>query len=73
MTGFGYEHDDPWAANMNLFKEFTDISRVTTIVMIGICIASMLWSIGIRLEFLLSILEVAKRVGQVGWVMGQYL
>ncbi|KAL4579576.1 hypothetical protein LXL04_015728 [Taraxacum kok-saghyz] len=27
VTGFGYEHDDPWAANMNLFKEFTDISR----------------------------------------------
>ncbi|KAK1439391.1 hypothetical protein QVD17_05209 [Tagetes erecta] len=27
VTGFGYEHDDPWATNMNLFKEFTDISR----------------------------------------------
>ncbi|KAG1331895.1 phosphatase IMPL1, chloroplastic [Cocos nucifera] len=27
VTGFGYEHDDAWATNMNLFKEFTDISR----------------------------------------------
>ena len=27
MTGFGYEHDDAWAANMELFKEFTDVSR----------------------------------------------
>ncbi|KAK1307878.1 hypothetical protein QJS10_CPA09g00909 [Acorus calamus] len=27
VTGFGYEHDDPWVTNMNLFKEFTDISR----------------------------------------------
>ncbi|XP_011000209.1 PREDICTED: LOW QUALITY PROTEIN: phosphatase IMPL1, chloroplastic [Populus euphratica] len=27
MTGFGYEHDDPWAANIELFKEFTDVSR----------------------------------------------
>ncbi|XP_020102434.1 phosphatase IMPL1, chloroplastic-like [Ananas comosus] len=27
VTGFGYEHDDPWTTNMNLFKEFTDISR----------------------------------------------
>ncbi|GAB2298203.1 Phosphatase impl1, chloroplastic [Dionaea muscipula] len=27
VTGFGYEHDDAWAANMELFKEFTDISR----------------------------------------------
>nr|XP_043606047.1 phosphatase IMPL1, chloroplastic [Erigeron canadensis] len=27
VTGFGYEHDDPWATNMNLFKEYTDISR----------------------------------------------
>ncbi|PIN14625.1 Inositol monophosphatase [Handroanthus impetiginosus] len=27
VTGFGYEHDDPWATNMELFKEFTDISR----------------------------------------------
>nr|KAJ0227110.1 hypothetical protein LSAT_V11C100033520 [Lactuca sativa] len=26
VTGFGYEHDGPWAANMNLFKQFTDIS-----------------------------------------------
>ncbi|XP_004233230.1 phosphatase IMPL1, chloroplastic [Solanum lycopersicum] len=27
VTGFGYEHDDPWATNMELFKEFTDVSR----------------------------------------------
>ncbi|KAK1279177.1 hypothetical protein QJS04_geneDACA017531 [Acorus gramineus] len=27
VTGFGYEHDEPWVTNMNLFKEFTDISR----------------------------------------------
>ena len=24
VTGFGYEHDAPWAANMDLFKQFTD-------------------------------------------------
>lgn len=28
VTGFGYDHDDAWLANINLFKEFTDISRV---------------------------------------------
>ncbi|KAL0442337.1 UNVERIFIED_CONTAM: Phosphatase IMPL1, chloroplastic [Sesamum latifolium] len=27
VTGFGYEHDDAWATNIELFKEFTDISR----------------------------------------------
>ncbi|EXC24757.1 Phosphatase IMPL1 [Morus notabilis] len=27
VTGFGYEHDHAWATNMELFKEFTDISR----------------------------------------------
>ncbi|KAF3450035.1 hypothetical protein FNV43_RR06114 [Rhamnella rubrinervis] len=27
VTGFGYEHDDAWATNMELFKEFTDVSR----------------------------------------------
>ena len=27
VTGFGYEHDEAWAANMELFKEFTDVSR----------------------------------------------
>lgn len=27
VTGFGYEHDEPWLANMELFKEFTDITR----------------------------------------------
>jgi hypothetical protein len=29
VTGFGYEHDDPWLTNINLFKEFTDVSRVS--------------------------------------------
>lgn len=28
MTGFGYEHDDAWAANMELFKELTDVCQV---------------------------------------------
>ncbi|XP_024448513.1 phosphatase IMPL1, chloroplastic isoform X2 [Populus trichocarpa] len=28
VTGFGYEHDDPWATNIELFKEFTDVSRI---------------------------------------------
>lgn len=28
VTGFGYEHDDAWATNIELFKEFTDVSRV---------------------------------------------
>ncbi|XP_060192134.1 phosphatase IMPL1, chloroplastic-like isoform X1 [Lycium barbarum] len=27
VTGFGYDHDDPWATNIELFKEFTDVSR----------------------------------------------
>lgn len=27
VTGFGYEHDEAWLANMELFKEFTDVSR----------------------------------------------
>ncbi|KAK4748004.1 hypothetical protein SAY87_014590 [Trapa incisa] len=27
VTGFGYEHDDAWSSNIDLFKEFTDISR----------------------------------------------
>ncbi len=27
ITGFGYEHDEAWAANLELFKEFTDESR----------------------------------------------
>ncbi|EPS71146.1 hypothetical protein M569_03612, partial [Genlisea aurea] len=27
ITGFGYEHDDAWATNIELFKQFTDISR----------------------------------------------
>ncbi|XP_061952847.1 phosphatase IMPL1, chloroplastic-like isoform X3 [Populus nigra] len=27
VTGFGYEHDDPWPTNIELFKEFTDVSR----------------------------------------------
>ncbi|KAM1917316.1 hypothetical protein ACFX13_036932 [Malus domestica] len=27
VTGFGYEHDDVWITNIELFKEFTDVSR----------------------------------------------
>jgi myo-inositol-1(or 4)-monophosphatase len=27
VTGFGYEHDEAWATNIELFKEFTDVSR----------------------------------------------
>lgn len=27
VTGFGYEHDDAWTTNMDLFKIFSDISR----------------------------------------------
>ncbi|KAI4306378.1 hypothetical protein L6164_029660 [Bauhinia variegata] len=27
VTGFGYEHDIAWATNIELFKEFTDVSR----------------------------------------------
>ncbi|CAM6086704.1 unnamed protein product [Calypogeia fissa] len=27
VTGFGYEHDEAWATNIELFKEFTDKSR----------------------------------------------
>ncbi|CAL8460782.1 g313 [Coccomyxa elongata] len=27
VTGFGYEHDDAWMANLELFKDFTDESR----------------------------------------------
>jgi myo-inositol-1(or 4)-monophosphatase len=27
VTGFGYEHDEPWEANLQLFKRFTDESR----------------------------------------------
>ena len=27
VTGFGYEHDEAWAANLELFKHFTDVSR----------------------------------------------
>lgn len=27
VTGFGYEHDDAWATNIDLFKDFTDVSR----------------------------------------------
>lgn len=24
VTGFGYEHDEAWSANMELFRQFTD-------------------------------------------------
>lgn len=27
VTGFGYEHDDAWAANLELFKHFTDVTQ----------------------------------------------
>ncbi|GAQ90760.1 Inositol monophosphatase [Klebsormidium nitens] len=27
VTGFGYEHDDAWATNIELFKHFTDVTR----------------------------------------------
>jgi len=27
VTGFGYDHDEKWEANMNLFKSFTDITQ----------------------------------------------
>ena len=27
VTGFGYEHDDAWAANLDLFRHFTDVSQ----------------------------------------------
>lgn len=30
VTGFGCEHDDAWATNIDLFKDFTDVSRVRT-------------------------------------------
>jgi hypothetical protein len=29
ITGFGYEHDDARMTNINLFKEFTALSRVS--------------------------------------------
>lgn len=41
VTGFGYEHDEPWATNIELFKEFTDISRVglsAILQILGSCI-----------------------------------
>eukprot|EP00252_Welwitschia_mirabilis_P001891 TRINITY_DN11857_c0_g1_i3.p1 TRINITY_DN11857_c0_g1~~TRINITY_DN11857_c0_g1_i3.p1 ORF type:complete len:287 (+),score=37.20 TRINITY_DN11857_c0_g1_i3:56-916(+) len=28
VTGFGYDHDEAWATNMELFKDFTHLSRV---------------------------------------------
>jgi len=27
VTGFGYRHDSKWNTNMNLFKEFTDVTQ----------------------------------------------
>ncbi|KAM3742181.1 hypothetical protein ACB098_07G051400 [Castanea mollissima] len=27
VTGFGYERNDPWPTNLDLFKHFTDVSR----------------------------------------------
>ncbi|CAI0425292.1 unnamed protein product [Linum tenue] len=31
VTGFGYEHDDAWSTNIELFKEFTDVSRMVEV------------------------------------------
>ena len=28
VTGFGYDHDAAWETNLDLFKHFTDTSRV---------------------------------------------
>lgn len=28
VTGFGYEHDECWATNIELFKHFTDVTQV---------------------------------------------
>ena len=27
VTGFGYEHDEAWSANLDLFRHFTDVSQ----------------------------------------------
>ena len=27
VTGFGYDHDEAWAANIELFRQFTDVSQ----------------------------------------------
>ena len=27
VTGFGYEHDEAWAANLEMFKHFTDVTQ----------------------------------------------
>lgn len=27
VTGFGYEHDEAWTANMDIFKHFTDVTQ----------------------------------------------
>ncbi|KAL5683481.1 hypothetical protein ACJX0J_009866, partial [Zea mays] len=32
ITGFGYEHDDAWMTNINLFKEFTVLSRADNLL-----------------------------------------
>ncbi|CAN1847355.1 Phosphatase IMPL1, chloroplastic [Linum perenne] len=34
VTGFGYEHDDAWSTNIELFKEFTDVSRVIFMILL---------------------------------------
>ena len=28
VTGFGYDHDKAWETNLDLFKHYTDVSRV---------------------------------------------
>ncbi len=27
ITGFGYEHDEAWTTNLELFKHFTDVTQ----------------------------------------------
>ncbi|KAL7089672.1 hypothetical protein ACP275_13G198500 [Erythranthe tilingii] len=37
VTGFGYEHDDAWATNIELFKEFTDGVRRLGAAAVDMC------------------------------------
>ncbi|KAM4088204.1 hypothetical protein ACB094_07G053000 [Castanea mollissima] len=37
VTGFGYEHDDPWATNLDLFKHFTDGVRRLGAAAVDMC------------------------------------
>nr|GMD03222.1 phosphatase IMPL1, chloroplastic [Ipomoea batatas] len=40
VTGYGYDRDDSWATNMELFKEFTGISRVATFSHLSLSLSS---------------------------------